>query len=165
MVLLLQNNSLWADDVMANDDNTTYTIGEHGCIVTSVCNIINMHNKLKTDARPLNPKDLNKSIKDNKGYTENGLILWATLAKIIGAKIDPYFYLINERGMENNYGEVNFKRKGTYYIARLNTDTGYHFLNMLGECSGHYLLFDVYDDRFLFVLKNEIKRIIKISFE
>lgn len=164
MVLLLQNNSLWSKDIMADGKKGTYTLGEHGCVITSVCNIINMHKKLKADSKPCNPRDLNKLVKENKGYTEDGLVIWAVLEKIIGAKIEPYFYLINERGKDNHYGNVNFQQENVYYIARLNTDTGYHFLNMLGVCSGNYLLFDVYDDRFLFVPSYEIKRIIKITF-
>ncbi len=164
MILMLQNDRKWKDEVMAIDDEKTYTIGEYGCIITSVCNIINMRRKYKNDERPINPKDLNNNIIAKKGYTKDGCIIWAVLEKIISAKIDPYFMLIEERGKENRYNVPNFNQNGVYYIARLNTDTGYHFLQMIGHIHDTYIMFDTYDNRFVYKKQNEVKRIIELKF-
>lgn len=164
MVLMRQNDRVWSDDVMAQEENKYYTIGEYGCIITSVCNIVNMYKKYKPDERMLNPRELNKRLKDSSGYTESGEVIWAKLGEAIAAKIDPYFYLIDQRGMDNRYNYPNFNQNGVYYIARINSDTGYHFLQIIGHIHDTYIMFDTYDNRFVYKKQNEVKRIIEIRF-
>lgn len=164
MLLMRQNDEVWTKCTMAQDEDKYYTIGEYGCVITSICNIVNMHKKYKSDEKLLNPKDLNEMLKNNSGYNKKGDVVWAKLEELIDAKIDPYFYLIDERGMDDHYNYPNLNQNGVYYIARINSDTGYHFLQVIGHINGIYIMFDTYDNRFVYKKQNEVKRIIEIRF-
>lgn len=153
MILMRQNDPRWANETMQGK----YTLGEYGCLVAALTNVINARNKKST----MTVSDINKLLINRNGYID-GNVVWAAAEQVVGAKIEPWYYLVDERGKEDNYGCIDFRQKNVWYIGRMNTDTGYHFLNILGQCAGYYVMYDTYDDKLRYVPTCDVKRIIKV---
>jgi Peptidase_C39 like family len=61
-----QRQSPWSDELLGYNTNSKYTIGDYGCLITSLGNIVG-----------LNPLYVNESLKSNNGFVkDSGEFIW-----------------------------------------------------------------------------------------
>lgn len=149
MELLTQNDKKWRYEKMGKTD---LSIGGFGCAITSLCNIANMNGKDFT------PFDLNIYLTDKNGYQNGANVVWAVAGKVLGLKIEPYWWLAG-----HGEPELDFNDTKTKYIVRYAIGNKFHFTNLLGSTKSSYIVFDVYDGKLCFINKSKVDRIVKVG--
>lgn len=125
-------------------------LGDYGCLVTSISNILIM-----TGSKDMTPKLLNQKIIENKGYNyltnpncpeaKASIINWACIEKLYPMFI--YEYRVQ------NYSESN----RSFHIAEVKLDDGEHHINVMKKIDDtKYVCFDVWDCRTKVYDKTEI---------
>ena len=141
MDLLTQNNTRWKSIKIGK---SKYTIGDAGCVLTSLCNAANLYGLDWT------PDDLNRQLTAINGY-DDGCVRWNAAAKILGCQIDSDYR-----------GSLDFNSSQQFYIAKYINGSLDHFTNILGRNGNQYILYDVYSGQVIIKTATEIARIIKI---
>jgi hypothetical protein len=108
------------------------TIGEFGCLVTSLTNILNM---LGMDFTPLT---LVQKIQENNGFDSNGNLSWVVANKIFG--LSEVKYLPTDKIEWSNSEKI-------FYICVLHFQGTGHFCNLLTVQNGIIYYFDVWDGK------------------
>lgn len=148
MELLTQNDPRWKDVKIGK---SKYTIGEAGCVLTSLCNVANIYGPAWWT-----PDDLNKRLTAIDGY-DDGCVRWNAAAKILGCHIDSDYR-----------GSLDFNSSQQFYIAKYKNLGSDHFTNIFGRCGNQYILcnqyilYDVYSGQVIIKTAAEIERIIKL---
>jgi hypothetical protein len=124
-----QADTRWGGDPLGN---TPASMAEEGCAVSAAAMVLGAFG-FDTD-----PGRLNKKLTANKGFTENGWIIWEAVAATTGGKIHkayedlPSFKILDEE-----------LRTGNPVIARLRTSGGTtHFVVLAGKRGFDYLCLD-----------------------
>jgi len=139
-----QNDPKWKNIPL---NNSEMTIGEVGCLLTSLCNSAYLrHPSIK-----ITPDELNKELTNSKGYTENNLIIWAVASRLLGAEID-----------HNYKGQIEYDSNSFYIVNFLNFGVG-HFTNLIKKECEKYYIYDVWDDKFKVIDKP--RRLVKVTFK
>ena len=136
-----QNDRRWCNDKLG-----TRTIGQIGCLLTSLCNINNLAGREEKHM----PDQFNTLFKLNSGYTEN-LIIWAVAEKILKAEIDPWYK-----------GSVEYDINSYYIVNFLNFGSG-HFTNLLSKKDKDFYLYDVWNGKNR-IIRNP-RRIVKVTYK
>jgi len=138
--MFYQNDPIWKDKSL---NNSKETIGSVGCLLTSLCNIYNLINDKK-----ITPIDLNRDLILYNGYTNDNLIIWSVVEKILNLNIYHYYN-----------GEIEYSLNNFYIVNYLNHGYG-HFTNLISKKENEYNVFDVWDNQFK--TKTNIRRVIKV---
>ncbi len=142
--MLSQNNPSWKLNPINESKNT---IGEVGCLLTSLCNAYN----IKYPNTPITPLHLNTALIDNNGYTIENYIIWGVAEKVINAKIEHIYT-----------GTVEYDMNAFYIANFLNFGSG-HFTNVISKDDNKYNIFDVYDGEYKKIPTP--RRLVKVVFE
>lgn len=143
MKMFSQNNNRWK---LVPINESKNTIGEVGCLLTS---LVNIHN-LRNPNDKITPLHLNSALIDNNGYTSGNLIIWAVAEKILKAKIEHIYT-----------GKIEYDLN-SYYIANfINFGSG-HFTNLISISGENYNIYDVWNNSFYKIGKP--RRIVKITY-
>ena len=142
--MLHQNDNRWKDKPL--NGSQTITIGSHGCLLTSLCNIYNHH----AQQQIYTPLSLDKKLKEIKGYTDGNLIIWSAIETVFNCKCIPWFT-----------DNIDYSLRD-YYIANfLHFGTG-HFTNIVFADSKAVRIYDVWDDQEKLI--DYPRRVVKVSF-
>lgn len=139
-----QNDKNWKNTPINNSSNT---IGEVGCLLTSLVNIY----KIKHSDSIMTPPYLNALLIEKNGYTPGNLIIWAAVEKALNVKIQHIYT-----------GEIEYDINSFYIVNFLNFGTG-HFTNLLSYENGKYNIFDVWDGKEKTISKP--RRLVKVTFD
>lgn len=139
MKLLTQTDIRWAAKKLGK---TNYTIGGSGCLITAICNCIN----IVKGREVITPDDLNIKLYQSSGYDVNGLLIWNAAAKILDCKFDPYYD-----------GPLY---SDSQYIAKIKDN---HFVNILAVVGSNAVIYDVYWDEVSVLPLSDMQRIIYVK--
>jgi hypothetical protein len=139
-----QNDKRWKHKPLNN--SKTITIGSHGCLLTTFCNIIN--NRYKKER--WTPLTLNKELIIQGGYTSGNLIIWDKIESILGCKCYPWYT-----------EEIKYSLTDYYIANYLHYGAG-HFVNLVEINNGKYKIFNVWNGEIEEIEKP--RRISKVSF-
>lgn len=138
-----QNNRKWKEYSI---NNSKTTIGEVGCLLTSICNIYNIHHNVK-----ITPITLNTRLINNNGYTDGNLIIWSVVESLLDVEIQHIFT-----------GKVEYDMNSYYIVNFLNFGTG-HFTNLISKDNDKYNIFDVWDSKYKVI--DTPRRLVKMTFK
>ncbi|MBQ9818521.1 MAG: SH3 domain-containing protein [Proteobacteria bacterium] len=105
--LFAQGDSRWGGDYMGKSGKT---IKQIGCAMTSTTMALN-----KTSGKSFTPKDMNKYLNNNGGYTSGGAIYWGTAAKYVNKSYTAKSYTKGNVDGELNAGRpvvISVKSEG-----------------------------------------------------
>lgn len=125
----LQNDDRWKEDYLGK---SKYTIGGYGCllsIITSACTTLGYET---------NPKDLNKLLTENDGYTSSGEIIWYKINETLPDIKYDYTRIFNSgtimKDLKNGYLPiVMVKYHGTGYQ---------HWVLIIGSTKDDFIIID-----------------------
>ena len=156
MNLLIQNDLKWKNEKLGK---SKYTIGDSGCVITSLCNCANLY------GGDITPDELNRMLIDINGYTKDGDLYWNCAEKILNCKIQ-YKSWVKEEGI----GKLNeilcnkrISQKHQLICRYLNKNTQ-HFTNVLNVFSNYVIIYDVYDGKVKVLNKTDINRLVTVNF-
>ena len=153
MELLKQTDKKWAKEIIGKSG---YSIGGSGCVLASLCNCANLHGLDWT------PDDLNRALYNKGGLTDTGLVVWDSVAKTFGCRINPFYFMRDDKGKVTAGGQLDFNNNNCYYIGRyINKGIG-HFSNILGKSGSYYIVYDVYSGSVVVKNATDINRIVKM---
>jgi len=138
--MYIQNDIKWKSFEMTKN----VTVGEFGCLLTSICNILVI---LGYD---FNPLTLAKKLQENKGFDNQGNILWNVINNLFGLKENKY--LPSSKILWSNLKNIN------YIVQLFYKNTG-HFCNVLSVSGDIITYHDSFDDK---TKQIDIKRVISI---
>lgn len=142
--LVYQNNELWRDKKLGRSQ---LTIGSHGCLITSLCNIYNMRSK-----NFITPDTFNGLMTENHGINSQGLVIWNIAEIILKAKIEHIY-----KGAMTY--DVN-----SYYIVNFLLSGHGHFTNLLEISGDKYFIYDVWDASYKVLKAKDIRRVVKVIY-
>jgi len=73
---LSQRDSEWKDELLGFNTNPKYSIGNYGCLITSLAMTANWY------GRRTNPSKINQKLKDVSGFANGGFYIWGSITKI-----------------------------------------------------------------------------------
>lgn len=133
LIAYRQDDARWEDD---NIGNSRFTMGDSGCIITSIATGISQSKS------PLTPGELNALLTDNNVFDEEGNLQWGMLEQIDGFHVKVYSDITNQNiddCLEN----------GRYPIVKVHrkTLTSYHhYILIIGTENGDYVCMDPLED-------------------
>lgn len=149
--MLTQTDTRWKNIRLGKSD---VTIGQSGCLLTSLCNIYNENSRRQAKCPSctieLTPDILNKRLMEINGITAGGLVIWDKACKVLKADIRPF---------DKDF-DMNFEYHIVGFINEYNI---LHFCNVV-SLDDFCIVYDVYtgDDRLVNPI--DIKRYININF-
>ena len=144
--MFYQNDSRWKNIKLGKSN---VTIGSHGCLLTSICNIINHKNSNEA----FTPEKLNQLLINEKGFTNEGLIIWAVVERLFNVRIDS-----------NYKGQINYDANNYYIVNYINFGAG-HFVNLIETEGIKFFVFDVWDGLNKVKNQHEIRRYVKLFYK
>lgn len=138
-----QNDERWKNTPINRSSNT---LGEVGCLVTSLSNIYNIRNKDGI----MTPAIFNDLLLKKHGYTKDNYVIWAKASDILNAEIKHIYS-----------GDIEFDINSYYVVNFLNFGAG-HFCNLISKEGDKYNIFDVWDGKYKTI--NKPRRLVKITF-
>lgn len=124
--MFIQNDIKWKDYEISK----CITIGEFGCLLTSICNILVI---LGFDYTPLT---LSKKFQENNGFDKQGNLIWNVVNKLFGLKENKY--MPSSKISWSNLKNVN-------YIVQLFYKRTGHFCNVISVYKNIIKYHDTYD--------------------
>ena len=82
-----QRDPKWANNKLGTSN---HTIGQSGCVITSICNLLLKH------GYEITPDEANERIKNAGGYANGNLIIWSKLKDALPVEAYRYY------GYDNN---------------------------------------------------------------
>lgn len=147
----------WSSSIMTqgNIEGKSWVdkIGRWGCLVTSLANIFQEHSQ-----KEFTPFQFNEILTGHKGYYFlSGKSKDINTASFLDWDVAKSLLLFD---VENN---AQYSNDG-YFIARIQTAYGGHYINVIKKLSDYYLCFDVLDGYLKYLRYSEITMLIKIKF-
>lgn len=119
------------------------TIGEIGCLVTSIANIV-----LDTNLS-ITPEVVLSLLVGDMGITNGNLVLWNSVYNL--------FKLRHAKYSKNTFDKIDREKfKNAYYVVEIDCTTYSHFCNILEFKNDKVEYFDVYDGKIKSVNKERI---------
>ena len=148
-----QNDERWKNIQMVG--TRPYTLGSHGCLITSLTNAYNDFNREHAECKscylPYTPDMMLGLLKQHKAINEDAMVVWSPAEKALNAEIEPFCKL----------PDPYF----AYQIIQF-TNFGYaHFSNYIKTLdNGNIFIYDVYSGACKELLPNQIRRWINVRF-
>jgi len=126
-----QNDKQWRDDLLGN---TNEKLGNVGCLISSVAMNLSYYQIF------INPKELNKKLKNIAGYTQKGWLIWDKLEDITQNKIQIDFPNLSHETIDN------LLLKSTPVLVKILIHKQIpHWVLIVGKKNGTYLIYDPLD--------------------
>lgn len=133
LVSYRQDDDDWKDDKIGN---SSFTMGDSGCIITSISTAISQSKS------PLTPGELNAVLTENNVFDDEGNLQWGMLEQIDGFHVKAYSD-ITSHNIDECLGN------GRYPIIKVHrkTLTSYHhYILVIGTKNGDYVCMDPLED-------------------
>ena len=123
-----QRDKRWASDKLGN---TNETVGKVGCLVSSICMNISYYQQTIT------PKELNRKLREVKGYTDRGWLIWSKLEEVTNNKLSISFPKLSHKSIETSL-LANKPILAKVYINKVIP----HWVLIVGKKNNEYLMLD-----------------------
>lgn len=156
MYLLTQTDKKWNNQKLGK---SKWTIGDSGCVITSLCNIHNLN------GNDITPDELNRQLTEINGYTKDGDLYWNSAEKILKCKINPFAW----KKETNNISDMNNIlcqkiNQSHHIICRYMNKNVNHFSNILNVFYNIVVVFDVYSGKIICLPKSDINRLVIVDY-
>ena len=150
-----QNDIKWKDDIMNEKEEVWKdTLGQYGCLVTSLANIIQIHRNID-----FTPQNLNETIKTHKAYwypfksqeeSNASFLDWDKFCQIFECSVSE-----SERFKKSLDG---------YHIAKIRVNGNPHYINVVLNDKSIFWCFDVWDGKLKQYSIDDIEKFKQITF-
>ena len=123
--MYIQPDSRWKDYQITKD----VTIGKYGCLLTTLCNILNILNY------NFFPDTLADRLKEENGFTAAGFIIWEAIFRVFGIKHTKLFDI-----SKTKFSDDPLK----FWIVQVPYKNTGHFCQIIKAEGSDIYYFDVY---------------------
>lgn len=128
-----QDDDDWKDDKIGN---SSFTMGDSGCIITSISTAISQSKS------PLTPGELNTLLTENNVFDDDGNLQWGMLEQIDGFHAKVYSDITSQ-----NIDECLENGRYPIIMVHRKTLTSYHhYILVIGTKNGNYVCMDPLED-------------------
>lgn len=157
MELLSQQDKKWKGEKLGK---SKWTIGNAGCVITSLCNCHNLA------GNNITPDELNRMLTDIGGYTKDGDLYWSCAEKILGCRILHNAWLKDKHGL-NTINDILSQRidANHHIICRYLYKGTQHFTNILNVFLNQIVIYNVYSGQTEVIYKSDVNRLVVVNYK
>lgn len=154
-----QRDPIWYDEIMTQATIDTDPegrrwkdlLGQYGCLVTALANIIQIFVK-----KYFSPKDLNDMLKISQGYNYlNDKTVPENQASFIHWPAFQSLFRVVNIQLNRDISEYKYC-DNCFYIARIIMDGNGHYVNLIAKTGSFFTIYDTWDDRVKLIKPEEI---------